>query len=460
MGSDFLWRGIVEGFYGKPWSHAERMDMLSFMSKVGMNAYLYAPKDDPYHRQKWRLPYPPKKVSSLNRLASHAREVGISFVFSLSPGLSLRYSDKSDVDVLVAKMAPLHDEGVRDFALLLDDIPAELANEEDRETFGSLATAQVELANDVRERLKGMSFDTRLIVCPTQYCGDTSTDYVREIGAGLHPEIDIMWTGPTVCSRELSYEYAKTASDALGRPVTFWDNYPVNDATMKGELHISPYMGRSARLPEVSRGLFLNPMNQAEASKIALGTAALYMNDPQLYDAEIAWAASAAAVVGESSVEALRVFRDACAISPLHPGDPPLLAKAVSDAKYNMDRGALVEAVAILSDHALKMKDSAGTLRANPNKKFVQEIAPWLDEYGEWAEIGIGIAKAIEAAASYAESLTPSGKTSAFCMRALSVVGARSKLARMLSRAIGFRTRVCSDLLLRLGLEILRRLRF
>ena len=197
----FAWRGIVEGFYGKPWTHEERMDMLSFMSEVGMNAYMYAPKDDPYHRQKWRIPYPSKQMARLKRLASHARSVGVSFVFAVSPGLSLRYSDKRDADALAAKMTALHDAGACDFALLLDDIPAELAGDTDRKAFGSLAAAQVALANKVRDRLQKISPHARLLVCPTQYHGDPSTDYLLEIGNGLHPEIDIMWTGPRVCSQ-------------------------------------------------------------------------------------------------------------------------------------------------------------------------------------------------------------------------------------------------------------------
>ena len=458
--SGFAWRGIVEGFYGKPWTHEERLDMLSFMSEVGMNAYIYAPKDDPYHRQKWRIPYPSKQMAKLKRLASHARSVNISFVCAVSPGLSLRYSDKRDADALVAKMTALLDAGARDFALLLDDIPAELANEADRKAFGSLAAAQVSLANKVRDRLQKMSPQARLLVCPTQYHGDPSTEYLLEIGNGLHPEIDIMWTGPRVCSQELSYEHTKAVVATLRRPVTFWDNYPVNDASMKGELHIWPYTGRSSELREVSRGFFLNPMNQAEASKIALGAAAIYMNDPERYDAEAAWRASAARVVGEASVGALEMFRDACAISPLHPGDPPSLVHVVDEAKYRVDRGALIEAAGILSSYMLEMKASAELLRTNPNKKLTQEIAPWLDEYMQWADIGLEIAKAVEAAGSYVESLTPAGKTSSFSMRALSVVGARSRLARMLQGAIGFRTRVCSDVLLRLGLEVVRRLRY
>lgn len=458
--SGFAWRGIVEGFYGKPWTTEERMDMLSFMSEAGMNAYMYAPKDDPYHRQKWRIPYPARQLGNLKRLAAHARSVNVSFVFAVSPGLSLRYSDRRDADALAAKMTVLHDAGVRDFALLLDDIPATLANEADRKAFGSLAGAQAALANNVRDRLQRISPQARLLICPTQYQGDPSTDYLLELGNGLHPEIDVMWTGPKVCSQELSYDHAQAVSAVLRRPVTFWDNYPVNDASMKGELHIWSYTGRSPELPAVSRGFFLNPMNQAEASKIALGAAAIYMSDPERYDAEAAWRASAARVVGEASVDALAMFRDACAISPLHPDDPPRLAHVVDEAKYRIDRGALLEAAGILSAHMLEMKASAELLRTNPNKKLTQEIAPWLDEYMQWADIGLEIAKAIEAAGSYVESLTPAGKTSSFSIRALSVVGARSKLARMLQRAIGFRTRVCSDVLLRFGLEVVRRLRY
>ena len=457
---DFVWRGIVEGFYGNPWSHEERADMLSFMSEIGMNAYIYAPKNDPYHRRKWRIPYPAKQLASLKRLASHARSADISFVFAVSPGLSLRYSDKHDVDALTAKMTALHDVGVRDFALLLDDIPAQLANEADRRAFGSLAAAQVALANTVRDRLQKTSPQARLLVCPTQYSGDPSTDYLVEMGNGLHPQIDVMWTGPRVCSQELSFEHTEAVAASLRRPITFWDNYPVNDASMRGELHIWPYTGRSPALAQVSRGFFLNPMNQAEASKIALGAAAIYMKDPDRYDPEAAWRVSAARVVGEASVDALAMFRDACAISPLHPDDPPNLVRVVDDAKYRMDRGSLLEAAGILSSHMLEMKAAAELLRTNPNKKLIQEIAPWLDEYIEWADVGLEIARAVEAASSYAESLTPAGKTSSFSMSALSVAGARSRLARTLQRTIGFRTRVCSDVLLRLGLEIVRRLRY
>src|SRR5579875_607546 len=41
-------KGIVEGFYGKPWSQAERINMFTFMAHNHFSTYVYAPKDDRY----------------------------------------------------------------------------------------------------------------------------------------------------------------------------------------------------------------------------------------------------------------------------------------------------------------------------------------------------------------------------------------------------------------------------
>ena len=58
-------RGIVEGFYGTPWSFEDRADLINFCGKNNLNAYIYAPKDDPYHRDQWRKPYPEDKIKDL-----------------------------------------------------------------------------------------------------------------------------------------------------------------------------------------------------------------------------------------------------------------------------------------------------------------------------------------------------------------------------------------------------------
>ena len=53
---DMPFRGTVEGFYGTPWSHEARLSQLEFYGKNKMNVYIYGPKDDPWHRDKWRVP--------------------------------------------------------------------------------------------------------------------------------------------------------------------------------------------------------------------------------------------------------------------------------------------------------------------------------------------------------------------------------------------------------------------
>ena len=45
-------RGIIEGFYGTTWTHKDRLDQIKFYGKNKLNTYIYAPKDDPYHREK------------------------------------------------------------------------------------------------------------------------------------------------------------------------------------------------------------------------------------------------------------------------------------------------------------------------------------------------------------------------------------------------------------------------
>ena len=62
-------RGVVEGFYGEPWSHQVRLSLIDYYGKNKMNTYLYGPKDDPYHScPNWRLPYPEKEAKNISEL--------------------------------------------------------------------------------------------------------------------------------------------------------------------------------------------------------------------------------------------------------------------------------------------------------------------------------------------------------------------------------------------------------
>src|SRR5262247_2945033 len=75
----FARRGIVEGFFGPLWSMTHRRSLFEFGAARGMNTYLYAPKDDPYHRKLWTEPYPPNQWRALLQLIRRAQAQQIDF---------------------------------------------------------------------------------------------------------------------------------------------------------------------------------------------------------------------------------------------------------------------------------------------------------------------------------------------------------------------------------------------
>ncbi|MGE5653910.1 MAG: beta-N-acetylglucosaminidase domain-containing protein, partial [Bacillota bacterium] len=165
---DFAQRGVIEGFYGLPWSHRERLNMIKFCGQNKLNVFFYAPKDDPYHRTQWREPYPAGKLAELVELIDACHQYQVDFVFSVSPGNGMRFGGDEDFALLTAKMDDLFDHGVRHFSLLLDDIDPRLAFAEDRAQFESAAQAQAYVANRLLEHLRAKDPARSLTICPTE----------------------------------------------------------------------------------------------------------------------------------------------------------------------------------------------------------------------------------------------------------------------------------------------------
>lgn len=283
----FAIRGVVEGFYGPPWSHADRLDILSFEGRHGMNLYLYGPKDDPYHRKLWRESYPPDQLKRLGELANAAHENFVDFSFALSPGLSMTYSDDADFNILVRKLDSIRKLGVTNFALFLDDVPQEMVHSEDRARFHSLAQAHIKLVHRVYDYLHSLSADYHLTVCPTTYTNAWgSRDYIEELGAGLRPEILIDWTGTQVIPPTITAEQAREWGKVLHRKPLVWDNYPTDDGN-NALPNIEPLRGRDPQLFSSVAGLFSNPMNQAHLTQIPLETIADYLWNPVAYSPEL-----------------------------------------------------------------------------------------------------------------------------------------------------------------------------
>ena len=149
--------GVLEGFYGRPWSVDQRYQLFQWIQDWdGMNTYMYAPKDDLYHRSKWRELYPVPLLQELQALADTCRQKGLQFIYAIAPGLDITYSDENDWDYLVKKINQVQSIGVNQFAILFDDIPPELSDQDQIE-FSSFAGAQAHVTNRLFEYLSNSS---------------------------------------------------------------------------------------------------------------------------------------------------------------------------------------------------------------------------------------------------------------------------------------------------------------
>ncbi|XP_015429236.1 PREDICTED: protein O-GlcNAcase [Dufourea novaeangliae] len=266
--------GVVEGFYGRPWTTEQRKDLFQKLKKWGMDSYLYAPKDDYKHRAYWRDLYTVEEAEHLTGLIAAARECGIRFYYALSPGLDITYSSAKEVTVLKRKLEQVSQFGCTAFALLFDDIEPEMS-EADKEVFQSFAHAQVSVTNDIFQHLGQPKF----LLCPTQYCATrampnvSSSEYLNTLGSKLAQEIDIMWTGPKVISRLLTVESIEEITEVLRRPPVIWDNLHANDYDQK-RVFLGPYSGRSPDLIPKLRGVLTNPNCEYGANFVAIHTLA------------------------------------------------------------------------------------------------------------------------------------------------------------------------------------------
>src|SRR5688572_16595787 len=113
--------GVIEGFYGQPWSQAQRFELFDWMQGWGLNTYLYAPKDDLKHRALWRELYSAFETENLESLIKACRQRNLQFVYALSPGLDIRYGDKAELTNIQKRFEQLLAPGCEHFALLFDD---------------------------------------------------------------------------------------------------------------------------------------------------------------------------------------------------------------------------------------------------------------------------------------------------------------------------------------------------
>ncbi|MEI5520422.1 beta-N-acetylglucosaminidase domain-containing protein [Streptomyces brasiliscabiei] len=390
-------RGTIEGFYGTPWTHAERLSQLDFYGRTKQNVYVYSPKDDPYLRERWRDEYPAAQLGPLRELVDRAAANHVRFTYALSPGLSVCYSSGDDITALVRKFASLYDIGVRSFAIPLDDISYTkwncAADEEEFGTGGGAAgAAQAHLLNRVWEEFSaGRTGLDPLEMVPTEYSDLADTPYKKALREQLDPDTVVEWTGVGVIAPTITAAQLRQAREVYGHPILVWDNYPVNDY-VTSRLLLGPYTGREAGVARESVGVTANPMVQAEASKLALFTSAAYLWNADAYDARAAFLASVRDLAaGPGAAKWLRIFAENSYSSQLDTTESPTLGKLVAafQKAYEEDSGVDRAATALRS-YFTDMAATPAQLRARlANPGFLKETSPWLDKTGAYGTAGL-----------------------------------------------------------------------
>ncbi len=373
----FSSRGYIEGFYGNPWKHEDRLSVMTLMAKNKMNTVYYAPKDDKYHRDLWREEYPEDELQKLGELVDCSKKYFMDFYWCIAPGLSMKYSDEKEFETLIRKTKQIYSLGVRSFGLLLDDIDEELNYEEDKKVYGETVNAHIELINKYYSSLLELDKSCKLTVCPTVYHGKGNEYYIAKLGQNISPLICVFWTGKDICSRELTTYDALKFYENTHHKVLYWDNYPVNDCSMFNEMHISPIINRDSDLWKYSEGIIANCMEYAECSKIPLITIADYLWDSENYNPQKSWEDAINQVVGKEYGEFFIVFADHLYTSCLKDANSRRMYKAFDEIEKEFKQGNKEKAFTLAENYLYKMQKC---------KEFLQKDLPICKELCRWSQ--------------------------------------------------------------------------
>ena len=302
------YRGVVEGYYGYPWTVDGTLSFMDYAKRYKMNVFLYGPKSDPYHLGLWDEDYPEtvseedskngvRTADEMAQIAAAATASKVSFVWVAHPAMQkpIDFTNEETTDEgiarLMTKFEHMYELGVRQFGIFVDDISNDYAT--------STCDMQIYMLNQVQEQLyakynaEGSAPEDQvkgLFFTPAWYTtGSSGASSNLPKFQQLHEDIEICFTGSDVFS-SISNSSATTFKNWIGHTPVMWWNYPVNDAE-DSVFFTNPinFDYSQDSNPTNIKGVLSNPMNYSEASKVALFGVADYTWNPQAFDAEQNW---------------------------------------------------------------------------------------------------------------------------------------------------------------------------
>ncbi len=277
--------GVIEGFFGPPWSWRQRNELISFFQKYEniYRFYIYGPKADDYLRRRWQQDWPTAQWEQLVRLRDAYKQAGVDFGISLAPIELHKLDNPGSHPVVIEKIERLNGLNLDILTIQFDDNHGGMP---------ALAQRQLEIVHVMAE----ISNARKIIFCPTYYSDDEELvysagkmplNYLEDIGEKLDRSIEIFWTGPVACSKEYPLDHLSRVAGQLQRKPFIWDNYPVNDGpSMYSQLHIGAFKHRPPELQQYTSGWAVNPMNQFYLSLIPLLSLLQSWQQASQYDAD------------------------------------------------------------------------------------------------------------------------------------------------------------------------------
>lgn len=392
-------RGVIEGFYGKPWTQKDRLDQFRFYGEQKINTYIYAPKDDPYHREKWRDPYPKVEMQQLQELITAAEKNHVDFVFALSPGLNMVFDGKAgdkDLQLLIDKFELLYNMGVHSFAVYFDDIK----NKD--------GAKQAYVLNEVNKRfVKKHDNIEPLITVPTEYYTADMVEnnqvkpYTADFAKHLSKDIVVMYTGEGVVCEGILRESLQQVEEIYARKMALWWNYPVSDY-LKSKLALGPITGIEDTAGENLQMFIMNPMEHANLSKITLATGADYAWNPKQYDYNKAWQQAIKEQYGKQaeSMELFAYHSRRMENSWAHVGlaDAPDVRKHMDTLFQKLQTGQDCSfTINLLQQDFFDMKTASENLQTQLPKQDKEECLPQLKLFEQLAEADLIALQMLEA---------------------------------------------------------------
>ncbi|MGQ0589807.1 MAG: beta-N-acetylglucosaminidase domain-containing protein, partial [Sphingosinicella sp.] len=155
--------GIIEGFFGRPWSWQARAEAVAVLAPHGFRFYLYAPKADAFLRRRWQEPHPEDELERLLAFREACRAHGVRFGVGLTPFELHLHPERGWQDRLAAKLAALAPLKPDDLAILFDDMKGDVPD---------LAERQAAIVHFAAERGNA----ARIRPCPAYYYDDPILD--------------------------------------------------------------------------------------------------------------------------------------------------------------------------------------------------------------------------------------------------------------------------------------------